>query len=93
MYLIRASVNVDSGANKVSDILIWKRQNADDTSAPMANAAKRVVHRFPKFQGQEDAIFDFSVSIPEKSDIWAECVATTSGTECEVDFQYILVKN
>lgn len=82
-YLREANINVDTAANKELTLRMYQRQDADDTSAPMAS--KRLVHMSPGLSGEARITFQSPPSFPGKTDLWWTSEGT-SGSAVSVDY-------
>lgn len=87
-YLQRYHITVD--ANKEADVKMFKRENADDTSAPVS--PKVFVTGSLQLKGVDQEVLEALPSFPPMTDIWWEG-STGSGAEpaIEVDYDIILV--
>lgn len=89
-YVLSKSMTLESG--KPVDITLFKRENADDTTAPYTGIMRIIEHN----HGLESA-YNFRpvtplASLPEKTDIGFLARVTTTGT-ASVDFEILLIKN
>lgn len=91
-YLPRLHVGIAQSANKEASIRVWRRENADDVSAPFSGG-KRLVYAFDEvseFLTLDHLAF---ISFPEKTDIWASAIGTGGGTLVDVQFDLYVVDN
>ncbi len=91
-YLRHAHGSVSAGANKDATIRLYRVQNADDVSAPMSNAGKRLIHKWEQLQGIAELDFYSLPSFPEKTDLWWTAYGS-SATSVSVVYDLILVKD
>lgn len=87
MYLDSFHIIPDS--NKVMDVRMWSRNDADVVAAPFTGAILRRL-----YPALESPVTDDGRGLPSfaaKTDIWFDARATTAGHGCSVKFSYWLV--
>ena len=87
-YLKRVSVNVNS--QKAGRVYLWRRDNADDVSAPFQS--KRIISVFSGVSRVSTTVFQSYIKIGEKSDLWASGIMEASNGGIDVNYDLVLVK-
>ena len=67
-YLRHTEGSVSAGTNKDAALRMYQRQNGDDVATPFTG--KRLVHKYPSFQGEKNSDFFAMPSFPAKTDLW-----------------------
>ena len=89
-YITKMEVEVDS--SKTATISMYRRDNADDVSAPFT--ARRLITKFSGVSGQRTLKFESFIEIPEKTDLWFYGIKDSAGTTpVDVNFDLIIAKN
>jgi len=89
-YVIRISVTMDS--NNDVDVHLVRRENADDSTAPVSPTVH--THHWTGIIAPVDETPKANHIFPAKSDIWAKGNKSTAGTcSIQVDYDIILVDN
>lgn len=84
------SIIVDVQSTNSGAVRMFRRQNADDVTAPYSSA--RLIHRFPAVDGSSSVHYESLVTIPEKTDIWCEGYGNGGATEIAVRFELYLIE-
>lgn len=88
-YLNRVSAFVDS--NKTCTIQFWKRENADDISAPFS--PKVLLVKFPALTGEGTYRLTAFESAGPKSDIYLTGQTSSGTVSVDVEFDMVKVRN
>lgn len=91
-YIRHAHASVSAGANKDATIIGWRRENADDQTAPFSGGAKREFHKWEDLSGVAELDFYSLPSFPEKTDIWFTSEGN-AGSKASVVYDLYLVKD
>lgn len=91
-YLRHAHGSVSAGTNKDATLRMYRVPNADDVTAPMSGAGKRLVHIWEQLQGIAELDFYSMPAFSEKTDLWWTAEGT-SATSVSVVYDLILVKD
>lgn len=86
-YVNDVDINVDSA--KTAQIVFFKRENADVTSAPFT--PKRVVEMWDGISGPYQHKFAYPIKFPQKTDIWFSSKAGAVSTPVDVSFDIFLI--
>ena len=86
-YIHSFFVNVDSGANKTADVVLFQRQNADDVTTPFTS--RRIILYLDGLSGFNPASFGEPFGpFPAKTDLWWACIAEAASaatTDMEIE--------
>ena len=87
VYIHSFFVNVDSGANKTADVVLFHRPNGDDVTTPFQS--RRILMYLDGLSGFNSASFKEPFGpFPAKTDIWWSCIAeaaSASTTDMELE--------
>ncbi len=73
-YIKSWFINVDAGANKTADMVLFCRENADDVTTPFTS--RRLIFYLDGMLGFSNASFDVPFGpFPAKTDLWWSCIA------------------
>lgn len=87
-YLMNADIIVASSTGKSGTVRFWRRENADDSSAPVS--AKRLVAEFDDIQGHITVPRLAWPSFPAKTDVWSSGIGTSGSTNIDVTMDFLL---
>tara|TARA_R110002126_G_C10490983_1_gene504796 strand:+ start:36295 stop:37494 length:1200 start_codon:yes stop_codon:yes gene_type:complete len=90
-YLRYTQATVSAAANKEATVTLFSRRNANDTSAPFSNAAKRIIHKWPDLNTTASLDVFALPSLPEMTDIWGTTEANAT-SNVNLTYDLILVK-
>lgn len=91
-YLYRVNMSSSQVANQEANFRLFKRENADVTSAPVSS--NRVIMHHHGLSGHAGMAIDCRISFPEKTDIWMEAQQGGSQSpEVGADVELLLVDN
>jgi hypothetical protein len=86
-YIQQISVNVDG--TKAADIYVWKRENADDVTAPFS--PKIVIAEFEGLTGPDTIPFKTPIKLPEKTDFWMSAIVSAGSTKVDAEVEIIVI--
>jgi len=92
-YLTAIRIFVGGGSSKTATVSLYKRENADTTSAPFG--PKRLVQSFDVLHGGSEFATEFRSynSFPAKTDIWVRGISQTTAQAVNCTFDYFLVSD
>lgn len=90
-YILSFAFSSDVSGTKTTDFYFFKRENADDTTAPYSGTM-RVQNLYLGTQGLHEFTHLTYEDYPEKTDIGFLAKATTA-TKCSVEFELLLIDN
>jgi len=89
MYITDLTVNVQAGANKTADIILYEREGILDTTAPMD--PRRIIWNRFGIEGAHSETFKSHIKIKALTDIWFRAKAGANDTRVDVKLHYYLV--
>ena len=94
-YLRAIVISVaQAGGNNTATVKLWQRRNVDDVASPFT--PKRLILEHEDLVDVViEEVFDYAISFPEQTDIWASAIrASGSGSVAvDVDMEILLVPN
>jgi len=88
-YLVHA--NFTAAGNKLSDFYLFKRENADTTTAPYG--VKKVIETFNGVSSYLPREWHIPIRLPEKTDVWAAVIGAGTGSNASVAFDILMCEN
>ena len=89
-YIQGIEAGVDS--NKVVDLYLYERYNADDTTGP-TYSTKRILNRFVGVAGTITIQVNSAMILPEKTDVWFAAITSVGTSKVSVNYSIILIDN
>ena len=92
LYITELTVNIDAGANKTADVVLYEREGILDTTTPFD--PRRVIWNVQASAGEVKKTFKSHIKIKELTDLWFRAKGSTTGVKiaCSLDF-YLFDKN
>ena len=89
MYIRSLVLNIDAGANKTADVILYERDDILDVSAPMA--PRRIVWGVEAVAGEVKKTFDSEIKIKPLADLWFRAKDSTTGVKIAVSLDFYLL--
>jgi hypothetical protein len=87
---VKFSVDAASAASHVN-FIVWRRGNANDTSAPMVGGSARMLYWADGVTEHYEHIFHQPIRLDPYTDIWIEAIGNSGTAAVTADFDIILV--